>query len=188
MKPKLLFFSLLGCLLLTSFSCKKKTNSDLLPPPTQTGANTMGCYVNGKPWLPDTRDNGSIPRLPQISIYKYADNTVDIGFNKDRSGANQRIRIYLINFSGTGNYVMDKESDLKGFPPVYGYYENYGAFIDYNSNNIFSTSSLAIGNILITRFDSLNKIISGTFYFAAKTANGLDSVTLSDGRFDCSFN
>ncbi len=37
-------------LLIVLFSCKK---DDLLPAATQNGANTFGCKVNGKTWIPD---------------------------------------------------------------------------------------------------------------------------------------
>lgn len=47
-----LFFSFMS--LLTASGCKKNKLSELdkLPPATQTGANTFGCLVNGKAYLP----------------------------------------------------------------------------------------------------------------------------------------
>ena len=49
-------------------SCKKTNTpspTDQLPPTTQTGANTFGCLVNGKVWIPkgyecNTKPNPSI--------------------------------------------------------------------------------------------------------------------------------
>ena len=50
--PMLLLLAL-SCVLLTNMTCKKSyIEKNELPPITQTGANTFGCYVNGEIFLP----------------------------------------------------------------------------------------------------------------------------------------
>ncbi len=60
---RLLFFAFL-CLILAT-ACKKHnshpTDSNGLPPATQTGANTLGFLLNGEAWIP-AGNNGS-PRI-----------------------------------------------------------------------------------------------------------------------------
>ncbi|MBO0356924.1 hypothetical protein J0X19_03115 [Hymenobacter sp. BT186] len=53
MRP-ILYPSILLAALLGLSQCKQDAPSPLsqLPPATQTGANTFGCLVNGKPWTP----------------------------------------------------------------------------------------------------------------------------------------
>jgi hypothetical protein len=56
MKKKLLLLALCS-MLLTNMTCKKSyIEKNELPPITQIGANTFGCYVNGEIFLP--RGNG----------------------------------------------------------------------------------------------------------------------------------
>ena len=49
MKNILLDITLITVLMLIGFSCKKSGSKNPLPPATQTGANKVGFYVNGKP-------------------------------------------------------------------------------------------------------------------------------------------
>jgi len=66
---------LYACLLLTlcSSSCKKENNNeDQLPPATQTEANTFGCKINGKIYVPKGYNGDGTPN-PNI--------TADIGLN-----------------------------------------------------------------------------------------------------------
>ena len=53
---KAFWLALMGVawLVLMASSCRKappEPEPDL-PPETQTGAGTIGCYINGKPWVP----------------------------------------------------------------------------------------------------------------------------------------
>lgn len=73
MKKYTTFLIVLLATTLLAASCKKdkaqddRTELEKLPPITQTGANTFGCLVNGKAWLPNGRkpQNGG----PNIQVY-----------------------------------------------------------------------------------------------------------------------
>ncbi|MEO7444893.1 MAG: hypothetical protein ABIU55_05295 [Ferruginibacter sp.] len=60
MKKIIVTLTLFNCFVFAS--CKKdKTNEDQLPPPTQTGANTFGCKINGKVFVPKGYDGTGRP-------------------------------------------------------------------------------------------------------------------------------
>ncbi|MEO7801559.1 MAG: hypothetical protein ABIR81_06155 [Ginsengibacter sp.] len=64
------YIVLIFCFFLITASCKKNntpTDEDQLPPATQTGANTFGCLINGKVWLPKGYSNTGTPN-PKISF------------------------------------------------------------------------------------------------------------------------
>ena len=48
MKKTTILFTLLA---FTALTCRKEDDDFGLPPATQTGANTFGCLVDGKPWI-----------------------------------------------------------------------------------------------------------------------------------------
>lgn len=187
MKTQLLFFSVLGCLLLTVFSCKKKVNHDPLPPATQTGANTMGCYVNGKAWLPDTRDNGSIPRLKAVNAKFW--NTNDqllFTFYRQRNPDDQDITIFIKDFIGIGIYSMNQTSKIIGVPGSNGTINNYLSFVDDNSKKQYVTNENYTGITTITYYNAIDQTVSGTFQFKGQNTDGSsDSILVTQGRFDC---
>lgn len=161
-----------------------------LPAATQTGANIMGCFVNGKPWLPDTRDNGSIPRLKAVYVdFWNSSSQLLMTFYRQRNPDNQTLEIFIKEFHGLGIYIMDSTSRIIGIPGSYGPLKNYCNFSDNNSRTNYLTNDFFLGHVNITFYDSVNKIISGSFSFKAQNVNGtLDSVVVTDGRFDCKIN
>jgi hypothetical protein len=73
------------------FGCSKNDETptaaaDQLPPATQTGANKVGCLVNGQVFLP----RGSNPFGPPISTcsYQFIDGSYEfgLGFTNDKDG------------------------------------------------------------------------------------------------------
>lgn len=69
-------FPLIALLALLLLACKKDKASDpapvqpKLPPATQTGANTFGCYVNGKPFIQEQDGVGRLvgTQLNEITL------------------------------------------------------------------------------------------------------------------------
>lgn len=141
MKYIIVLFSFFAVILLTAASCKKNVVEDPLPPATQTGANTMGCYVNGKVWLPDTRDNGSIPRLKAIYVdFLNNGNQLLMTFYRQRNSDNQTLEIFIKDFHGVGKYIMDSTSRIIGMPGSYGPLKNYCNFSDNNPKTDYLTN------------------------------------------------
>ncbi|MEO7048597.1 MAG: hypothetical protein ABI091_25075, partial [Ferruginibacter sp.] len=146
--------------------------------------------LNGKPWLPDTRDNGSIPRLKPIYIdFWNSSSQLLITFYRQRSPDNQTLEMFIKEFHGVGTYIMDSASRIIGIPGSYGPLKNYCNFSDGNSRTDYLTNEFFLGQVNILFYDPVTKIISGSFAFKAQNITGaVGSVVVTDGRFDCKIN
>jgi hypothetical protein len=180
MKPnhiKTLLLVIFASLCLAS-QCNKEPEREGLPPETQTGANTFGCYVNGEIFV--RVGAGGNPLVARRLGATYTrNNQVLIIFCRTEN--NQVIDMY-INSPQEGKY---NSLALAYFTPVSG--GNIGSecwwFACENCNQIF-----------ITKFDTINRIVSGTFEFTAKCARrtignlpeyyGDSVVQVTEGRFD----
>lgn len=165
--------------------CKKdnanaETQQDILPPATQTGANTFGCFVNGKVWIPKGHEPNGIKPNPHIQYdydlsgkpylfidtKQYIDNTLKGGFY-----------IVFRNLENVGEYkIPDKFRFSIGWENVLG---NCGM-------TTLDSTVQSWGGGVITKLDIPNQIIAGTFAFKAKRT-GCDTVYITDGRFDIKF-
>ena len=137
-------------------SCKE--DEPTLPPETQTGAHTFGCYVNGELFVPQWGSAGFGTPILQ-AIFTVYDTLPD--------------NILTICASGKNGYcIMDvlnpKEDHKKEFQRL--------DYLNYNNNN--SYQGKYTGEIFLTRFDTINMIVSGTFSFT------IPSVHATQGRFD----
>ncbi len=175
-------YPLLLAALLGLSQCKKKSDpapADQLPPVTQTGANTFGCLVNGQPWTPSGNDGRANYRITYdpgyaggsltIRVYRYPNpngtgdhQTFIIGGNPISKASN-----YAININGPAGVDYFDSSKQK---PCDEYY--------YGNNGFVSK-----GQLVVTRLDLSQGIISGTFNFTLYQP-GCDSVRVTNGRFD----
>ncbi|WP_445721699.1 DUF6252 family protein [Flavobacterium sp.] len=165
---------------LTLSCCNKDDNpfsgNDQLPPETQTGANTVGCLVNGHVYLPSQRGLNS-----PVNCYYQLDNGefyFTMGFsdmkNFDPTVFFQTKRVSL-EIGQT--YILNKNSVDNGD------FTGGGGMFWYDTNNISYTNTIKTGELKITRLDLSNSIISGTFWFDAVNAAG-ETVEIRSGRFD----
>jgi hypothetical protein len=172
---------LLFATLITLSCCSSDDdNSDKLPPETQTGANTAGCLVNGKVFLP--KQEGLNPAL--ICNYEFIDG--DFFFNlviRDNSGQGVKsvsVKTSRINLQTNTTYNLDKENTIfEDFTGGSGIY-----LID--ASNFFYTNTIKTGELKITKLDLQNSIISGTFWFDAINNTG-ETVEIRQGRFDMNY-
>jgi hypothetical protein len=172
---------LLFALTLTLSCCNNDNNpfsgSDQLPPETQTGANTVGCLVNGEVFLPHSQG------LNQgINCFYQLDNG-EFFFN-----------ITCADFRGTipkGVIVETRRINLQ-VGPIYnlnkntidnGDFQGGGGNYDIGASNRYFTNTIKTGELKITRLDLANSIISGTFWFDAVNTSG-ETVKIRSGRFD----
>ena len=182
MKSLLYSFLLLG--FFTFSQCKKKSTNpiDELPPETQTGANTFGCLVDGKAFKPGgaSLSGGSLQ-----CNYQYLGNQVGGGYFFVVKGTNQSdagvfsVSLFIDSLQIFQGNKLTLRSRINGNAsasyfksPTNPYYEIYKT----GSTNF-------LGEIWVKKFDTLNQIVSGTFWFDAVNNSG-QKVEIREGRFD----
>lgn len=115
----------------------KASNSvDQLPPATQTGANTFGCLINGKPFV--IKNTSYQVAIYQGGLLQFGAQGMTMKINDPFSINNQ------IDLTGKARYIVNPDE-------VSCYYDFEHCFG---------------GNVKFTRIDQVNHIISGTFEFS----------------------
>ena len=173
------FYSFIILLSFLNIQCKKSAPPPvILPPVTQEGKNTFGCKVNGEVWRPyatchifygrqcmelgfEVFTVDTLHKLP-ISFYLGSKNNTDTSaFEIYTRGSN----IVL-----TGNIIDSVVPTFWKGPQFYTY-----------------MPVQTPGVINVTKLDTVNNIMAGTFSFTLYDSNN-DSVVVTDGRFDLTFN
>jgi len=174
--------SILSFTLILLSSCKKKV--DALPDATQSGAHTFGAKLDGEFWVPQSFGPFHDPSILEgvlvsnHDIYIYAKN-----FSK--SPNETEFEIYIKNAQAPGTYPLN--TDLV-YPSTGG---SYAYFIKRNINPVdeFLTSASAGGSVTITKIDTVNRFVSGTFSFQAKSIyDPTKIINVTEGRFDVKTN
>ncbi|WP_017256996.1 DUF6252 family protein [Pedobacter arcticus] len=167
---------LASIILLLATSCKK----DDLPKATQTGSNNMAAKINGKVWQ---RKGcfGCIGGGSGISI-NYDDRTF-FGISAQNRDLKYTLTLIIENLKNKTTYTLGNGSGNNKAP-------NYAKVSSDLSNHInyYTTENLK-GKITITKLDTTNKIIAGTFEFKAENENNpSDIITVTNGWFDIKYN
>ena len=176
---KLLFsLSIFGLLCLAA--CKKDNYS--LPPETQNGANTFGCKIDGKVWVPKGTDYNSGQNVTAYYQHIYSGQE---GFVFRVSATNYEKKP-LEYFS----IVLDSSKIQTGISYTIrnGYKgEFYAAYwIGSSQAKSFYVKEPLKGSIVFHKFDENNKIASGLFEFDAVNSYG-ELIHVTEGRFDVKF-
>lgn len=186
---KRLLFTFLTLVLLNNSSCRKHKPSnpiDQLPPETQTGAKTFGCLVNGEAFKPG---GASLSGGSYQCNYQYLGTGANGGHYLIIAGR------YQNNSQGGGSSVglftdslkvhEGNKYSLKGWNTKGVAYAGYSSYTNaYNSYQTYDTDGSAYtGELWIKKLDTVNQIVSGTFWFDAVNANG-EKVEVREGRFD----
>jgi hypothetical protein len=178
---KLLFATVSVMTIFTFSQCKKnKTEEPQLPPETTTGAMTFGCKVNGQVFLP--KDGNGRPGL----FVQYINLGAGVGggwFLNIPAIDWKTSSIPGINI-GTDSLLVIEGSTYEfklsnNFQPVKGTaYANY-----VNGSDAYPKLNSESGSLFIKKFDQVNRILSGTFFFTGKNSNGV-KINITEGRFD----
>jgi len=172
-------------IILFTLSCCDKDNNpfsvnDQLPAETQTGANTVGCLVNGQVFLP--KQEGINPDVN--CFYQLVDGEYFFTMNfADLRGTGRKdvsVQTFRINLQANQTYVLNKNYILDGD------YTGGGGSYSTSLSNEFNTNTIKTGELKITKLDSANAIISGTFWFDAINSAG-EVVEIRNGRFDWNY-
>lgn len=158
-------------------SCKKAVSE--LPPETQTGAETFGAKVNGVIWGP--QGFGGFPGDMLEGSYTGPSSVMIKARNFRQSPKESEFEIFLHNITGPGTYQLNTDVTRPNLTASYGYYVER----EFTPKNEWQTSSSYTGTVTITRFDTVEGILSGTFQFnAINLYNSPAPITVTEGRFD----
>jgi hypothetical protein len=162
---------------LTATNCGKdpvEKEISKLPPYTEEGKNTFGCLVDGKAWIPKGRfysTGASAVSTTYDSRRNYLSIVARKYGEKDEDYTGFSIEIYE-KVWGIGEYDLFDPKRTLG--PV--------RYSTYDKSYILDSSHT--GKLQIKYLDSINRHISGTFYFNAIDKSSGAVVKISDGRFD----
>ena len=178
MKTNILKLTAIILLFTVSANHCEREEAPTLPPETQEGKNTFGCYINDDLFVRIRKY-----RSP-VAEYKRKTNTIVFGCAQ----GHPRITLYV-----------DKPCESEYNSIIFGE-------IGHSFNDIVETGCWSFvcengGQVFITKFDTINHIVSGTFEFSAKCAADSygpsdlgniiyprDSIVhVKNGRFDIKF-
>lgn len=163
------------CLTLSSCESCKEEEWDTLPPETQKGANTFGCYVNGELFVP--RKSVPFSPMPLLAIY-------------------EKQKLHISSISVNNQYYID----LYINNPQENEYNTLaiGYLASKNSHDCYEFGCSDCNRVFITKLDTVNRIVSGTFEFSGRCASltfdelrepkiiftGDSIAQITNGRFD----
>ena len=192
-KTKTILLLLVSALFLQG-SCKKETDrcpTYELPPATQTGANTIGCLVDGVVLIPKRTE--WTWNQPTILSFKYNEETGELAF-RIKFAASEKAHSCGYPETSLHFVAVDIFSDGNIEPNMFGaeidiYQELYGSLKVYRFHS--GLEGLTAG-FEITKLDTTLNIISGTFYFdtyrGTQDYDPDDKLYITEGRFDFTYN
>lgn len=161
--------------------CKKEVSE--LPAPSQTGAQIFGALIDGTMWVP--QGFGMVPTAPILEARYNGNNNYFINArNFSAQPVETEFEIFLKNVTGPGVYPLHKNTGV--YPQNK---ESYGYYVErkLNPTGEWITAADATGSVRVTKIDTVNHILSGTFQFKAKPMSIYPEkkpITVTDGRFD----
>jgi hypothetical protein len=178
----LLILSAIAVLFINGNCHKNKMSAAILPDATQAGKNTVGFTFNGEVWVPYHKCGLSTDPCAEISA-RYdqplaAKNSIDFQFARVRNGKESSLSISgpFSTITSTGEKIDSVIINYTG--------ENWSG-----NNDSYSIIVKPGSSFTITKFDPVNKVISGTFNLTLSEDNRSGRlVILQDGRFDFQFN
>ncbi|GAB3342275.1 hypothetical protein GCM10027299_56970 [Larkinella ripae] len=160
-------------MVLLAVSCRKEES---LPEPTTEGRNIFACKINGKAWIANGNPAGQ-PHLVKPLEVEFRQAGKDRFYLLIYTNARSNDHVQLLLHKGQPG--VNTLSDWYGKPDSLGFAVYYDAsfrhFYSYGSNP---------GQVVITRLDTVNRIISGTFEFKGQEILQKQTVEVTEGRFD----
>ena len=146
-----------------------------LPRATQEGKYTIGCYINGKPWVPKPYISIGGSRYLEVTYDTSRANFFALSSNNYiRDSVNDYLRFYVNNASiGNNNILFFPEGIFRG-----------GASSKYK---VFILDTTKLNFLKLNKINTNDRIISGQFQFTAITDDRHDTIIITDGRFDTKF-
>lgn len=176
MKKLILLFTIS----LTLSCCNNDDNNntqnpiDQLPPETQTGENTFGCLLDDEAFIPSGGTN------PLDAVYQFVNGGYYFSVQGNRRNSENNlltISIGVLNIEltqGSTYQLIENEDGNATGNFLYSTLSNY-------------TSANNSGELTITKLDTENQIVSGTFWFDIIHPYTEEIVEIREGRFDMQY-
>ena len=164
-----------------------------MPPVTQTGANTAGCYVDGHLWVANYYappvGSTSTPVGATWRNHHQKGPSIQVGMIKtiaDESDVHNDtdISLTVAGVDRPGTYVLDQAPAYPGFP-----FNSAGSFFFTQKSPVqkFVTGPGFTGKVVVTRLDTVARVVSGTFEFTGRQDATGATVRVTGGQFDATF-
>ncbi|WP_400192895.1 hypothetical protein [Hymenobacter sp. B81] len=178
---------LTATLLLLLWGCKKeKTPLETLPPATQQGLNRMGCLIDGAAWQP--RPGGLFAPTPiGVSRWPVEGHTTLSFIRFEDGGDKSSVSLYVPRLRQPGTYALDQFAVWTNTwrNPPYGQHVIEGEVP--GTHRDFYTGPEATGTLVVTRLDTVARIVAGTFEMTVREAATGETKRLTHGRFDLTY-
>lgn len=140
----------------------------------------MGWLQDGQAFQPTTEAFNS----RAVIVSRFQNGDADFFFKHNQGKLNRSIILNIRQLRQSGVYLFNQVA-RPSFPRTTPAYATYIA-TDFGSTSRYITSPTATGQLIVTHFDSVAQIVSGTFEFTAEkvSGDGPDAVRLTHGRFD----
>lgn len=172
---------ILVSVVLTASNCRKKNPEkpiDKLPPETQTGANTFGCLIDGEAFIPKGNPlSGPILKAQ----YQFVNGKQSFGISARNSEGEMGRTIAI----GGDSIILNLgEYDLNSRNIAGQLHGRYIFSMIGTLGNYYYTNEIQKGLLIIKNFDSINQIVSGSFWFDALDSSTGKIIEVREGRFD----
>jgi len=176
-------YSLIIIFCLFLFNCKKK-EIDALPPITQNGANTFGCLVNGSAWVstgkPSSLSGKGMKTIEGGYQYDFKSDTIRrnvVLWATRNDGTTLIIFIRKVYKPGIYSFTQSNGTWPSSSVPL-----SYASFSD--KSGLYITDVYHKGTLVITKADTINDTIAGTFAFEGYNYDTKQTISITNGRFD----
>lgn len=161
------------------------TELDRLPAPTRQGLATAGWLLNGHAHVPQrsARSAGN----PVVGYWEKTavGRSLSLSFRELSRDGNQGVGLFLPDIRRAGTYALDRTgasiNDVSN--AAYGEYYRVRPLPDLNG----FTGPDAPGQLVITRFDTVQHVVAGTFAMSLRPAGNGTPLVITHGRFDVHF-
>lgn len=168
-------------LLFICSSCKKEEDPCIkynkeLPPITTSGQYTFGCKMNGENWVVNTDQfqqfiGGGAKKITcSISTADDLFISGSLKYNNECDEIDQFLSFNSLGIELGENIISEN-----------------GKLLDWENECRYKIDSNHLHFVEIIHFDKEKKIVSGKFNFTLISKDCLDTLTISDGRFDTTY-
>ena len=176
---------------LLATACKKDSlDPNGLVPATQEGRNTGDFLLNGSAFSP--RPPVSSPaNKPVGATWGHSSRgigNVQISFSREDDNRKVRLfNLYIGNIKRSGAFRLADQISPVVAPGTQSFGKYTLPYLTPSYRPYYLTGPASLGQVIVTRFDTIVHIVSGTFEAKLREYQGPDSLVVTKGRFDCTF-